>query len=286
MKACVLFLLLLVAAAQPAAASCDVRAVWWWNAAAARETASAEGRLQFLAARGVNEVFFCVDAKMSCAELAGFVRKVRARGLRISWLAGDVSWIEPQNLGFDETWRRYQAYQQTAPADARFDALHLDVEPHQNRKLSDARKWQLYADFVLRATATVHKGGEKLEWDIPFWLDGLKVARDARTDASLLELVMDVSDGVVLMSYRDSAAAMLDTAREELACAATRRCRVLLGAETGKTDEGDFVSFYEEGDLALRTELEKVHTALRALNLPVPTGTAVHHVGAWMKLKE
>ena len=284
MKKLVCGLILLALALGCAAGSAEAKGVWWWRGADARNAAEAEKRFAFLARQGVNEIYFWVDGQTSTEELVRFVRTARAKGFSVSWLSGDVSWIDPGCLGFEEVWARYRAYQKAAPADARFTALHLDVEPHQNAKLSKARKWQLYADFVLRATALVHRGGEKLEWDIPFWLDGIQVARGDKTDASLLELVMDVSDGVVLMSYRDTAKAMLDTAKQELDFAATRTCRVLLGAETGKSGEGDFVSYYEEGAAAMAAELDKVQKALAARNLKVATGVAVHHVGSWMAL--
>ena len=108
-----------------------------------------------------------------------------------------------------ETLDAYLSYQKRAAQNERFYALHLDVEPHQDRKLSDERKWQLYADFVLRAAADVHAAGEKIEWDIPFWLDGIRVAFGERKDVSLLEVVMGASDCVALMSYRDTAEAIL-----------------------------------------------------------------------------
>lgn len=72
------------------------------------------------------------------------------KGMRVALLAGDVSWIYPGNRGFTETLRRFAEYQKSASPDERFYALHLDVEPHQDAKLSDARKWQLYRRFPSR----------------------------------------------------------------------------------------------------------------------------------------
>lgn len=233
--------------------------------------------MEFLRANGVNEIFFCVDKRMTFDDLVTFVRFAKSRGMRVSWLSGDVSWFEPDCLGFDELYKRFIGYQRKAPADAKFEALHLDVEPHQNAKLTKERKWQLYADFVLRAAAHVHRDGEKIEWDIPFWLDDIRVAYRERTDAPLLEVVMDNSDGVTLMSYRDTAEAIIASGKTELEMSRTRNCRVIFGAETGKTSEGDFVSFYEEGKVVLTQELAKI----RAKGI----GVAIHHLGSWEQLK-
>lgn len=259
-------------------------ASWWWHGQDAADPAAYGPKLDFLVANGVSEIYFGVDSKTSDETVAAFVRVVRKRGITVQWLSGDVSWIWPGSLGFDEVCRRFVRYQRRAPADARFDALHLDVEPHQDAKLPDARKWQLYADFVCRAAALVHRAGEKIEWDVPFWLDNLEVDYDHRAGVPLLEVVMGLSDGVTLMSYRDKAEAMLELGQRELELAGKYRCRVVFGAETGKTGEGDFVSFAEEGAAFMRGELDRLRAALKAKPTLKGKGVAVHHVGSWMKL--
>lgn len=259
---------------------------WWWHGPDAADPAAYTPKLDFLVAQGVTEIYFGVDSKTSDAVVMDFVRAVRKRGLTVQWLSGDVSWIWPGALGFDEICHRFVRYQRTAPEEAKFDALHLDVEPHQDAKLSDARKWQLYADFVCRATARVHRAGEKIEWDIPFWLDNFKVAYDHRTEVPLLEVVMGLSDGVTLMSYRDKAETILDLGKTELELAQKHNCRVVFGVETGQTGEGDFVSFFEEGKSKLKVELAKVKTALAEARVRAGVGVAVHHVGSWMKLRD
>ena len=215
-----------------------------------------------------------------------FVRKAGDRGMRVALLAGDVSWIHPGSRGFAVTFDAYLAYQRAASPDERFYAMHLDVEPHQDARLPDARKWQLYADFVLRAAADIHAAGEKVEWDIPFWLDGIRVTFGYLENAPLLEVVMSASDGVALMSYRDTAEAMLDVSKTEIALAKKRNVRVVLGAETGETGEGSVVTYFEEGAAKMNAELAKVSAALDAAKAPAGAGIAIHHLGGWEKLVE
>ncbi len=258
-------------------------AAWWWHGADAESPEAWTPKLDFIVASGIKEIYFGVESKMSDEKIAAFVRAVRKRGITVQWLSGDVSWIWPGSLGFDEVCRRFVRYQRKAPADAKFDALHLDVEPHQDGKLSDARKWQLYADFVCRATALVHRAGEKIEWDIPFWLDQFKVEYDHRTDVPLLEVVMSRSDGVTLMSYRDKAENVLDLGKMELELAKKYPCRVTFGVETGVTGEGDFVSFAEEGHSVMMGELKKLREELKKISTVKGKGVAVHHIGSWMK---
>ncbi len=262
------------------------KGVWWWRGESASRPDEAARRLEFLSAHGVGEIYFCVDLGKFQKETRDFVRKAHAKGMRVACLHGDVSWIRPGNRGFDETLALYLAYQKAAAPDEKFYALHLDVEPHQDPKLPDARKWQLYADFVLRAAADVHAAGEKIEWDIPFWLDNFKVAYGDKAEAPLLEVVMDNSDAVALMSYRDSAEAMLDVSKTEIEMAKSRSIRVILGAETGETGEGSVVTYFEEGAKKMDAELAKVTAVLDAAKVPSGAGIAIHHLGSWEKLVE
>lgn len=204
--------------------------------------------------------------------------------MRVALLAGDVSWIRPGNRGFAETLILYRSYQRHAAPEEKFYALHLDVEPHQDTKLSDDRKWQLYADFVLRASADVHAAGEKIEWDIPFWLDGRRVVYGNREDAPILDVLTENSDCITLMSYRDTAEAMLDVSKTEIEMAKARNVRIVLGAETGETCEGGFVTFFEEGAKRMDGELVKVARALDAAKVPAGAGIAIHHLAGWENL--
>ena len=263
------------------------KGVWWWRGNnAATDPAEAARRLDFLSAHGVDEIYFCVDLRKVQQGTRDFIRKAHARGMRVALLAGDVSWIHPGSRGFDVTLDAYLAYQRSAKPDEKFYAMHLDVEPHQDAKLPDARKWQLYADFVLRAAADIRAAGEKVEWDIPFWLDGIRVTYGYLENAPLLEVVMSAADGVALMSYRDTAEATLDVSKTEISLAKKRNVRVILGAETGETGEGSVVTYFEEGAAKMDAELAKVSAALDAEKVPAGAGIAIHHLGGWEKLVE
>ena len=261
------------------------KGVWWWRGEDAARPDESSRRMEFLKKHAVTEIYFCANLKQERhADIRRFVKAARGHGMRVACLNGDVSWIRPGNRGFAETLALYLAYQRSAAPDEKFYALHLDVEPHQDGKLPDARKWQLYADFVLRAAADVHAAGEKIEWDIPFWLDDKRVAYGDREDAPLLDVLTENSDCITLMSYRDTAAAMLDVSKTEIGMAAKGKVRVVLGAETGETGEGSIVTFFEEGAAKMDAELAKVTEALEAAKVPSGAGIAIHHLGSWEKL--
>ena len=260
------------------------KGVWWWRGADVANVENANKRLGFLVEHGVSEIYLCVDLKKYGKETRSFVKEAGERGIRVAFLSGDVSWIYPGSRGFANTLEAYLSYQKLASEKERFYAIHLDVEPHQDRQLSNERKWQLYADFVLRAASDVHAAGEKIEWDIPFWLDNIRVAFAQRNDVPLLDVVMGCSDCVALMSYRDTAKAILDISKTELDIASKGGVRIVLGAETGETGEGSLVTFFEEGASAMDVELAKVVSTLQKAKIPLGAGIAIHHLGSWEKL--
>ena len=77
-----------------------------------------------------------------------------------------------------------------------------------------------------------------------------------------------------------------ETGAGEIALAKERPCRLVFGAETGESGEGNFVSYFEEGKAHLRGELAKALDALRREDLPAGYGVAIHHLGSWVDLKE
>lgn len=110
------------------------------------------------------------------------------------------------------------------------------------------------------------------------------MAYGERTDAPLLDVLTENSDCITLMSYRDTAEAMLDVSKTEIAMATARNVRVVLGAETGETGEGSIVTYFEEGSAKMDAELAKVSAALDTAKVPAGAGIAVHHLGSWEKL--
>ncbi|MBQ7190483.1 MAG: hypothetical protein IJR99_13840 [Kiritimatiellae bacterium] len=288
-KSCwIVFFLSLILSAGTADAKVS-KGVWWWRGGDAEHPEVAERRMEFLSKHGVTEIYFWADPKPARhGVIRRFVKMAKAHGMRVACLSGDVSWIRPGSRGFTVTWERYLAYQQAAAPDERFYALHLDVEPHQDDKLDDSRKWQLYADFVLRVGADVHSAGEKIEWDIPFWLDKKRVAYGDRPEAPLLELLLDCSDCLTLMSYRDTAKETLAVSQTEIGMVANakRKVRIVLGAETGNTGEGSIVTYFEEGAEKMNAELTIVERALEEAKIPGGAGIAIHHLESWEKLVE
>ena len=99
-----------------------------------------------------------------------------------------------------------------------------------------------------------------------------------------MEHVLDHSDGIVIMAYRDTAEGddgIIQLARNEANLAALKGRKLVIGVEPSPT-ESDKVSFAEEGSAHLEIELASV----RARYGPMATfaGTPVHDFDSYSSL--
>ncbi len=267
--------------------------VWWWNVSSVK-TAKADTYLNFCQQNKVSEIYLCIDGMQassgtSYADVRAFVKKAGSKGMRVAALTGDVSWINPGNTGFQKYVSKFNAYQKAAAKDEQFYAMHLDVEPHQHSDFRDgddgrAKVMQWFADFVVdQAVPAAKAAGTLLEWDIPFWMTDLVRDQNDRSIV-LAELMARECDTIAVMSYRDTARAMWDVGKEEVAYAKKYGHKVILGAET-KSSEGDNVSYMEEGKAVMVSELTKLNDMLLE-NVPDRQfGLAIHQIDNWYNLK-
>lgn len=254
--------------------------VWWWNANQISNASQRKQRLDFLQQNHVTEIYLCITTQ-DFADIKDFVKDAGSRGMRVAWLSGDASWIESGNTGFDGVFAKFKAYQEQATASEKFYGLHFDVEPQAG---GGSINWQGYADLVLRATKAAHDYGTLIEWDIPFWLDGTTVNAGGKS-VRLLNLLAENSDTLTLMSYRDTAAAVLDISSQEIPLSAQYGCRIILGLESNYTAEGANLSFAEDGRTALCNVADSILTSLSTKEMTGGYGVAIHYVDTFMNLR-
>lgn len=136
---------------------------------------------------------------------------------------------------------------------------------------------------LLEKLAPIAKGaGLQLTVDIPFWYDSKLVTRGGVT-RPLSELVQDRVDRVVLMDYRDTAAAIIQGGNTEVAYGSKIGKKVVLGVETMCGLSPTSVTFCEEGRGALNAAMKQTHAAF--LGQAGYGGMAVHHFGSYLSLK-
>ncbi len=247
-----------------------LKGVWWWNS-----DLPAEKYLSFAKTQGINEIYYC-DSSFS-AKTASFIQTAERYGCKVYWLAGEYQWLTDES-GLIQSLKRYQNYQTNNPA-AQFAGVHLDIEPHQDPNFgNEGERTKLLTSLVILVKTL--KNNYPLitfDYDIPFWLDD-ELTIDGICQPAYAHII-ETADRTFLMSYRDTADAIYDTAKEEVAFAAAKNKTIFLGVET-YSEEGDYVSFQEEGKNYMNTELDK----LRA-KMPDNFGIAIHQIKTWYDLK-
>lgn len=187
--------------------------------------------------------------------VAAWHADLHAAGHEVQLLLSENTWIEPANYaGIDALLQaRIVDFHAAVPPEGRFDAVHLDVEPHGLPDWSTGtpahrrmRLGQLVALFQhVRDWLDAHGAADvRLYGDLVVWADGLppglggtgSIGWTSLTDRQyFFEDVCLALDGVSLMAYeRASSASVLSSVaweRANLGC----EVRVALEADVGQT---------------------------------------------------
>jgi heme/copper-type cytochrome/quinol oxidase subunit 4 len=244
--------------------------VWWWDKALCDN----DEYLEFVKGNGVSEIYLC-DTRFN-EKTNAFIEKAHAKDIRVYLLVGEWQWCVNGKGGFDDMMSKYVSF-------ATFDGLHLDVEPHQNPAFGETVNGdniilQQYIDFV---TAVITQYPDiKIDFDIPFWFDNYTVLVNGG-ERPLHEVVIDSATRVFIMSYRDTAEKIIDISKEELSYAKSKNKQIFLGVEC-YSNEGDQVSFVEEGKQVMYAEINK----LKDLIPYQKYGVAIHQVARWFDLAQ
>lgn len=259
--------------------------VWWWDISDVTND-RCDVYLDYAADNNVTEIYLCIDkmdnsAGVNFQAVRNFVKKAGTLGMRVSALSGDASWIIPGNNGFSAYVSKFNEYQITAAIDEKFYAMHLDVEPNGlDGGYTHSQKIQWYADFILnKAVPAASASSTQLECDVSAWFSD--VVTDANNNSRVLaELLAEVCDTICVMSYRDTAEKMYDISKEEITYANKHGSKIVLASEM-YSEEGDAVSYMEEGKIYMLDELDKLR---QKLIIEVPSGNfglAIHNIKLW-----
>ncbi len=243
--------------------------VWWWNS-----NLDAEKYLSFAQDNSVSEVYYC-DAGFD-ADTKNFIENANDRGIEVYWLAGEYEWLRDSG-GLYRQIGQYVDFCTDDPS-CGFAGIHLDIEPHQDPKFSEEREFLLESLISLADRLASDFPDIKFDYDIPFWIDD-EITFDGVALPAYAHIV-NRADRTFIMSYRDTAEAIYDVAKDEIAHAESVGKSLVLGVET-YSEEGDKVSFAEEGKHVMYAEIEK----LKAF-IPENFGIAVHQIKTWYDLKD
>ena len=160
----------------------------------------------------------------------------------------------------------------------KFKGIHLDIEPHQNPSFSETRETLILSLIHLINDLNEEFQNITFDYDIPFWLNDL-IDFDNNIKPAYQHII-DIADRVFLMSYRDNYQDIYSISKDEVEYAKEKGKKLFLGVETN-SDEGDNVSFKEEGKNVMKEEISNLRTLL-----PENFGVAIHQIKTWYNLKQ
>lgn len=259
-----------------------VRATWLWDAATLRD--APQETLDFLKQKNINKVYVQIDRSLSTTVYGNFIQAANTSGIQVYALDGAPDWVAPKNTSLRELTDWLAHFQRHSHPSQQFSGIHLDVEPYlySGWRTHQAAVVERYQKLLLQAKQSAHSMQLSIEADLPFWFD--EVAFTNRYGSgTLAEWAIIHTDSVTLMAYRDSATAITEIVKTEIAFGAQYKKPVVIGVETMKSSEGDHVSFYEEGEAQMNMQLQMVS----AFFAPFEGygGLAIHHVGSWKTLR-
>lgn len=261
----------------------DVKATWLWNPWMIYSDEA--GTLAFLESKDVNKVYVQIDEDIPATTYQSFIEKAGAAGMTIYALDGANDWVAPKGFAKQDRLMNWlSTYQQGALPAQKFTGVHLDVEPYlySGWNTNRAATIKSYQALLSKAASSTAAMNIPLEADMPFWFDEIAY-KNTYGKGVLAEWVIANTDSVTLMAYRDSASMIKELVKNEVAYAEKYGKTVVVGVETGQTDEGNNISFFEEGEAFMNRELAAVSAYYSTAS--GFGGVAVHHVDSWKTMK-
>jgi hypothetical protein len=280
------------------------RAVWIWEPETLRlidDPAYERRVVDLLKAHGFGTLYLYADAYRDRNPVLGdragtraLLARLHARGFRVEALLGSYplrtsEYVLPERDGAARAMMRHLLdYNRAVEPAERFDGAHLDIEPYTLDAWTDATRADICRLFLDRSREWVTMAREagrgfRVSAAIPFWYDRFEVAWEGAA-RPMNAHVQDLYDYVVLMDYRNEAEGddgIIAHAMGEVAYAAGRGKRVVVGLETGDTEPAK-LTFRHRGPAVLAREMGKVEAAFA--RQPAFAGFALHHLGTWMEL--
>lgn len=255
----------------------SVKATWLWDAAKMND----EEITALLQQKKVNTVYVQIDSAIAFDDYAKFIETAQQMDIVVYALDGSPTWEEHH---YDELHAWLENYHQQHPKQS-FASIHLDVEPYLSDlwDQNEAQAIEDYQHLIDYAYAKAQEENLSFEVDIPFWFDERQYDNAFGT-GNFAEWIIAKVDRVTIMAYRDTAEEIIEISKQEIAFGNVHNTPIIIGVETLQSDEGDNVSFAEEGERYMNRALKKVVKAYK--HDPMFAGIAVHHVISWGRMGE
>jgi len=261
---------------------------------------TAQALLDLCAREGVNRLYFAgysiwaTGSTTLKTQMRDFLRVAHASGIRVEALLDSVA---NPSLGSIQGWcASLLAFHTGTPADTTddFDALHFDVEfwliaPWSQVEASNQDVARIFLDNVLvgaRSYLDAHGGtAVELGCDLSTHFDTSGMLPSPMLYGGVTQYfvqhVLEHADNVTLMSYYDTAGAILNVTYNELDYAAAKGRRIMLGADVAPVPpEYPTNSFADNTPTpysAMTVALQDFHGLLTPARLGALDGFSVFH---------
>ncbi|WP_233354809.1 hypothetical protein [Paenibacillus sp. JZ16] len=273
-------LLLLILFLLPSGKVNQNKATWLWDASLIRS--ETEEIVAFSGREGITTIFLQIQQEVTDEEYRHFVAAAHQQGISVHALNGQPDWAyeEGRRKGM-ELLAWLEAYNRTAAPEEKFEGVQLDVEPYVLRRWGREQA-QVVEEWSANMEVWVQEAkrqGLTFSAAVPFWLDSIPGPRSGDAD-SFSRWMIENTDAIAVMAYRDSGEQMYELSKEELEQADELGKSVWIGMELGDTEEGEHLTFFAKSEQEMEDE------ALRAAKLGSDhnsfAGLAVHHYQAWV----
>lgn len=258
------------------------KATWIWQTHLIQD--AGEELLSFSRQEGINLIYLQIDRQMSSGTYEAFIRRAHEDQIAVHALGGDPRWALTEHvddmLGLAD-W--VNDYNNKAGDDARFDGIHLDIEPYvlqqwETDQATVIASWEQNLNMFL---GRVSGRGLELGIDIPFWFDSYTLANGQ----SLNEWLITTFDHVTIMAYRnevESEHGILDLTRDELELADRLGKHIMIGVNAKEMPGEPHTSFYGQTKEQMNQKLD--HLAVALGSYASFTGIAIHDIRNWQSM--
>jgi hypothetical protein len=255
------------------------RALWLWESDIIKDSAAMSKFFSVVTDNDFTKVHALIDRDMGNAAWESFIAQCNTRGISVEALMGDAQWVLGKTTENGPTLQHQldwiEQYQKSAPQNAQFSGIHMDVEPWGLDGWTSNK--ETYIDSFVGIVDTVVSFAKHqslhVAADLPFWANTVP-CKDATLDTCLLGHL----NSVTFMTYRNTATELIDVAAPLLKAVADAHSgsTVWLSVETSsKCAEAELISYAGKGVKTLMGDLVTVgkHAAVEGSGF---AGIAVH----------
>lgn len=259
------------------------KGTWLWNTELILK--QEKDIISYLSKNKIGDLYLQVNPDIPIDNYKKFIENASKNNIKVYALDGAKDWIlkEKQDK-LDNFFNWVEAYNTSASKSQKFSGVHLDVEPYLLSlwKEDMATAILYYQDYITKASAKCNELNLPFGVDMPFWFDGRDFSNSYGKD-NLAKWVIEKCDSINIMAYRDKSANIIDIVSNEMEWAKQLNKKLVISVEIGKSSEGNFVSFYEEGQSYMYKELNKVKQHYE--NQGLTPYFAIHYLEILMKTK-